>query len=142
LIRIARGLGSWELRAAAARAGHTIELRNDRHFFCTVREFAAFAQDRKALRMETFYRQMRRRHGVLMDGDKPAGDPRAGAAAARALRRLIHGAPADVREGRSGAGGAGLGRDNFNQENKHASSLQIAPRDRDRVDDADRVRRR
>ena len=35
--------GDWRvlkaLRAAAARSGHTVELRDDRHFFCTVREF-------------------------------------------------------------------------------------------------------
>lgn len=36
-------------------------------------EFAAWARDRKQLRMESFYRGQRRRLGVLMDGDKPAG---------------------------------------------------------------------
>ncbi len=70
--------GDWRvlkaLRGAAAAAGHAIELRDDRHFFCTVREFAAFSQGRRTLRMEVFYRQMRRRHGVLMNGDEPAGD--------------------------------------------------------------------
>jgi deoxyribodipyrimidine photolyase-related protein len=38
-----------------------------------VRDFAAHAQGRKQLRMEFFYREMRRRHKVLMDGDEPAG---------------------------------------------------------------------
>ncbi|WP_431101534.1 cryptochrome/photolyase family protein [Roseateles noduli] len=70
--------GDWRvlkaLRGAAAQSGGTIELRDDRHFFCTVREFSAFAGDRRSLRMETFYRHMRRRHGVLMVGDEPAGD--------------------------------------------------------------------
>jgi deoxyribodipyrimidine photolyase-related protein len=70
--------GDWRvlkaLRAAAAQSGWTIELRDDRHFFSTVREFSAFAADQRELRMETFYRHMRRRHGVLMDGDEPAGD--------------------------------------------------------------------
>ncbi len=70
--------GDWRvlkaLRAAAAQSGWTIELRDDRHFFCTVREFSAFAGERRQLRMETFYREMRRRHGVLMEGDEPAGD--------------------------------------------------------------------
>ena len=36
-------------------------------------EFAAHAKGRKQLRMEFFYREMRRQHKVLMDGDQPAG---------------------------------------------------------------------
>ena len=70
--------GDWRvlkaLRGAAAVAGHALELRDDRHFFCTVREFAAFSQGRRTLRMEVFYRHMRRHHRVLMNGDEPAGD--------------------------------------------------------------------
>lgn len=70
--------GDWRvlqsLREAARQAGLTLEVRDDRHFFCTVREFAAFAKDRKGLRMETFYRMMRKQHRVLMNGEEPAGD--------------------------------------------------------------------
>ena len=69
--------GDWrvlqDLRAVAAAKGLPLELRDDRHFFATVRDFAAHAQGRKQLRMEFFYREMRRRHKVLMDGDEPAG---------------------------------------------------------------------
>ena len=36
-------------------------------------EFAEWAQGRRRLRMEDFYRHQRRRLGVLMDGDEPAG---------------------------------------------------------------------
>lgn len=36
-------------------------------------EFAEWAEGRKLLRMEDFYRSQRRRHEVLMDGDEPAG---------------------------------------------------------------------
>jgi deoxyribodipyrimidine photolyase-related protein len=36
-------------------------------------EFAAFAADRRRLKMEDFYRWQRRRLGYLMDGDEPAG---------------------------------------------------------------------
>ena len=50
-----------------------LEIRTDRHHLCSIEEFATFAQGRKQLRMEHFYRMMRRRHGVLMDGDQPAG---------------------------------------------------------------------
>jgi len=38
-----------------------------------VREFAAHARGRKGLRMEFFYREMRRRHGVLMRDGEPEG---------------------------------------------------------------------
>jgi deoxyribodipyrimidine photolyase-related protein len=51
-------------------------VREDRHFYCTVREFAAHARGRRSLRMEYFYREMRKRHGVLMrddDGSQPEG---------------------------------------------------------------------
>jgi deoxyribodipyrimidine photolyase-related protein len=69
--------GDWRvlqaLRAQARALGLPLELRDDRHFFATVRDFAAHAQGRKSLRMEFFYREMRRRHQVLMDGDQPAG---------------------------------------------------------------------
>ncbi len=69
--------GEWSVReeiAAAARdAGVPLEIRTDRHFLCTAAEFAAHAKGRKQLRMEYFYREMRVKSGVLMDGDKPAG---------------------------------------------------------------------
>ena len=53
-----------------------LEIREDRHFYCSVREFAAHARGRKSLRMEYFYREMRKRHGVLMsaaNGNEPEG---------------------------------------------------------------------
>ena len=69
--------GDWrvlqELRRVAADAGVPLEIRDDRHFFTTVRDFTAHARGRKSLRMEYFYREQRRRHGVLMDGDQPEG---------------------------------------------------------------------
>ena len=61
------------LRAAASRHGLTLDVRADRHFFNPVRTFAAHAGARRQLRMEFFYREMRRRHRVLMDGDEPCG---------------------------------------------------------------------
>ncbi|MCZ8252125.1 MAG: cryptochrome/photolyase family protein [Hylemonella sp.] len=69
--------GDWRvlkaLQATAAAAGLPLELRDDRHFYTTVRDFAAHAKGRKSLRMEYFYREQRRKHGVLMEGDQPAG---------------------------------------------------------------------
>ncbi len=61
------------LRATARAEGVTLEVRDDRHFLATPAEFAHFAEGRKRLLMETFYRHMRRSHGVLMDGDAPRG---------------------------------------------------------------------
>lgn len=65
------------LRAACAATGVALDLREDRHFLCSTLEFAAHARGRRQLRMEFFYREMRRRHDVLMDdgpeGRQPAG---------------------------------------------------------------------
>ena len=57
----------------AGRLRIPLEVRTDRHHLCTIEEFAAHAAGRKQLRMEHFYRMMRRRHEVLMDGEQPAG---------------------------------------------------------------------
>jgi deoxyribodipyrimidine photolyase-related protein len=61
------------LRNTAAGHGLPLHIHEDHHFFCTVREFAAHAAGRKQLRMEFFYREMRKRRAVLMDGGEPAG---------------------------------------------------------------------
>jgi deoxyribodipyrimidine photolyase-related protein len=52
-----------------------LEIREDRHFFCSVREFAAHARGRKSLRMEFFYREQRQRHDVLMRRDERGVEP-------------------------------------------------------------------
>ena len=69
--------GDWRvlqaLRAVAAQAGLPLELRDDMHFFSTVRDFAAHAKGRKQLRLEYWYRELRQKHGVLMDGQQPVG---------------------------------------------------------------------
>ena len=67
--------GDWRvLQALREAVGDTpLDIREDRHFLCSVAEFAAHASGRKQLRMEFFYREMRRRHAVLMDADQPVG---------------------------------------------------------------------
>jgi len=62
-----------EIAAAAQEAGIPLEMRDDAHFFITPGEFDAWARGRKELRLEHFYRWMRRRTGLLMEGDQPAG---------------------------------------------------------------------
>ncbi|CAM3120596.1 MULTISPECIES: cryptochrome/photolyase family protein [Methylobacterium] len=50
-----------------------VEIRSDNRFLCPRMDFARWAEGRHHLRMETFYRGMRRRTGLLMDGGEPVG---------------------------------------------------------------------
>lgn len=50
-----------------------VEIRADDRFVATRDEFAAWAKGRKTYRMEFFYREMRRKTGLLMEGDAPVG---------------------------------------------------------------------
>ena len=69
--------GDWrvlqQIKGVVEAAGLTLEICDDRHFFTTVREFAVHAKGRKSLRLEYFYRELRQRHGVLMQDGQPAG---------------------------------------------------------------------
>jgi deoxyribodipyrimidine photolyase-related protein len=69
--------GDWRvlqaIKAVALAAELPLDIREDRHFFCSVREFAAHAKGRKSLRMEYFYREQRKRHQVLMQPAAAAG---------------------------------------------------------------------
>lgn len=47
-------------------------LEDDR-FICSRDEFARWARGKKQLRMEFFYREMRRKTGLLMEGNEPVG---------------------------------------------------------------------
>ena len=55
------------------RFGVDVALLEDDRFLCSTEEFANWAEGRKQLRMEYFYREMRRKTGLLMDGDQPEG---------------------------------------------------------------------
>lgn len=50
-----------------------VELLPDDRFICDAQTFEAWAQGRKQMRMEYFYRDMRRKTGLLMRGDEPEG---------------------------------------------------------------------
>ncbi|MEL7049359.1 MAG: cryptochrome/photolyase family protein, partial [Pseudomonadota bacterium] len=54
--------------------GVDVDILIDDRFVCSIDAFAAWADGRKALRMENFYREMRKTTGLLMDGDQPVGD--------------------------------------------------------------------
>ncbi|KUM54414.1 cryptochrome/photolyase family protein [Rheinheimera sp. EpRS3] len=49
------------------------EILSDDRFICDLPRFARWAQGKKQLRMEYFYREMRRYTGLLMQGDTPEG---------------------------------------------------------------------
>ncbi len=61
------------LRRVAGEAGIPLEIRPDRHFLCSKGEFADYAKGKKKLLLEFFYRWMRQRSGILMEGRKPVG---------------------------------------------------------------------
>ncbi len=50
-----------------------LEWREDKHFLCSLPQFRNWAGQSASLRMEYFYRHMRRQYKVLMDGDQPLG---------------------------------------------------------------------
>ncbi|MDT0501978.1 MULTISPECIES: cryptochrome/photolyase family protein [unclassified Halomonas] len=74
-IRVVRP-GEWRLWQAMRereRAALPWRLLEDDRFYTTPDDFAAWAGGRESLRMEYFYREQRRRSGLLMEGDGPAG---------------------------------------------------------------------
>ena len=69
--------GEWrilqKIRELARSMHLELDIRDDTHFFSTVRDFSEHAASRKQLRLEFFYREMRLKNGILMDGKKPVG---------------------------------------------------------------------
>ncbi len=53
--------------------GAPLEIRGDDRFICSREAFSRWAEHRKGMRMEFFYREMRRATGYLMRGDEPEG---------------------------------------------------------------------
>ena len=51
----------------------SVDIRDDTRFIASLDAFNEWAEGRKELRMEYFYREMRKKNGILMDGDKPVG---------------------------------------------------------------------
>ncbi len=71
--------GDWRvwraLEAVAARLGLPLEVRVDRHFFATLQDFHVHALGRRQLRLEYYYRELRRREKILLDA---SGEPEGG----------------------------------------------------------------
>ena len=66
--RVLTEMRDWENTLPCA-----VELRDDDRFYCSLDEFATWADGRKQLRMEYFYRELRRKTGILMSGNDPIG---------------------------------------------------------------------
>ncbi|CAM3652319.1 cryptochrome/photolyase family protein [Litorimonas haliclonae] len=64
--RVLKDVQGWE-----AALGVSVSITPDDRFIATKDEFFDWAEDRKSFRMENFYHEMRRKTGLLMEGDKP-----------------------------------------------------------------------
>ena len=71
--------GEWRLKksieALAAELKIELEILEDEHFYCSPQEFKKWVADKKEIRLEYFYRLMRKTHNILMDKD---GNPEGG----------------------------------------------------------------
>lgn len=70
--------GDWrvrvELASTADSLGIELEIRPDRHFYCSTEEFQSWASGKQNLVMEFFYRWMRKKHDILIESEgKPVG---------------------------------------------------------------------
>ena len=63
--------GEWRLIEALEDLPLDVTILEDDRFIASHAEFDDWAEGRKELRMEWFYREMRRKTGLLMDGDDP-----------------------------------------------------------------------
>ena len=66
--RVLSAMQSWE-----DEFGLPVTLLCDDRFYATRERFRRWAEGRSSYRMEFFYREMRREHDLLMDGDEPIG---------------------------------------------------------------------
>ncbi|MEM1075397.1 MAG: cryptochrome/photolyase family protein [Pseudomonadota bacterium] len=65
--------GEWRLINALRDVPLAVDILPDHRFLASHGEFESWAAGRKQLRMEYFYRDMRRKTGLLMEGDAPVG---------------------------------------------------------------------
>jgi deoxyribodipyrimidine photolyase-related protein len=69
--------GEWRVQSLIAGwaplTGTPVDVRADDRFFASRERFLKWARGRRGWRMEHFYREMRREHGILMEGELPTG---------------------------------------------------------------------
>jgi deoxyribodipyrimidine photolyase-related protein len=66
--RVLEMMRGWE-----AMAPVPVEMRADDRFYCSIDDFRAWAKGKASYRLEYFYRDLRRRFAILMDGVDPVG---------------------------------------------------------------------
>lgn len=66
--RVLQDMLQWQLAF-----GLPVEIRADDRFLCSLEDFEAWSKGRKQLRMEYFYREMRRKYDILMQQSEPVG---------------------------------------------------------------------
>jgi deoxyribodipyrimidine photolyase-related protein len=62
-----------DLIALCKQKNVQLVVRDDTHFMCSRADFIHWVDGKKELRMEFFYRKMRAKYNVLMDGKNPVG---------------------------------------------------------------------
>ena len=62
----------WQRQFQASWPGQ-VQLYEDDRFLASHEDFSIWAKGKKQLRMEFFYREMRRKYNILIDDDKPVG---------------------------------------------------------------------
>lgn len=70
--------GEWRLKLVLEKLAQDLNIHflmlADDHFYCSNQEFRAWVADKKELRLEYFYRYMRKKHHILMDDEaQPLG---------------------------------------------------------------------
>ena len=69
--------GEWRVKNmltdVSSQLNLPLEIRDDRHFICSRDEFINHAKGRKQLRLEYFYRELRRKHKILVTDGVPVG---------------------------------------------------------------------
>ncbi|MDO7597814.1 MAG: cryptochrome/photolyase family protein [Pseudomonadota bacterium] len=66
--RVLKDMQNWQ-----SHFGIPVEIRPDNRFLCEPDEFFQWAKERKQLRMEYFYREMRKKYSILMKDHLPEG---------------------------------------------------------------------
>lgn len=66
--RVLEAMQTWQ-----EALGLPVDIREDDRFLASHAMFRNWAEGRRELTMEYFYREMRRKTGLLMEGDRPAG---------------------------------------------------------------------
>jgi deoxyribodipyrimidine photolyase-related protein len=62
-----------DMRSLGDELNIPVEIRDDDRFLCSPNEFADWAANKKQLRMEYFYREMRKKYNILMENNEPIG---------------------------------------------------------------------